>query len=226
MATLILLRHGKSFWNKNNLFTGWVDVPLCEEGVEEALRAGDEIKHQPIDYIFTSTLSRAQMTAHLAMSRHDEGKVPVVQHDPASRRGKWSAIHNPKSIENSIPVTCAEELNERFYGDLQGLDKDETRAKYGEEQVHIWRRSFDTPPPNGESLEMNSERTIPYFEKNIFPLLEQGKHILLSAHGNSLRSIVMHIEQLSGEEVLKLEIPTGKPLWYTLDSGKLIKKHG
>ena len=226
MATLILIRHGKSFWNKNNLFTGWVDVPLCFEGVDEALKAGDEIKHVPIDQIFTSTLCRAQMTAYLAMSRHDEGKVPVVQQDPSTKRGKWSSIHNPASIENSIPVICAEELNERYYGDLQGLDKDETRKKYGEEQVHIWRRSFDTPPPNGESLKMNSERTIPYFEKEILPVLAEGKNVLLSAHGNSLRSIVMYIEKLSPDEVLKLEIPTGKPLWYTHGPSGITKKNG
>lgn len=202
-------------WNKQNLFTGWVDVPLSEKGVDEALKGGERIKHIPFDAVFVSSLCRAQITAYLALSVHDEGKVPVVTHKEAGKTGEWAKNYAKKSAANTIPVTEAWELNERMYGELQGLNKDDARREFGEEQVHIWRRSFDVSPPGGESLKMTSERVLPYFKEKIIPLLENGKNIFVSAHGNSLRAIVMMLDKLSKEEVVKLEIPTGEPLCYT-----------
>lgn len=219
MAKLILLRHGKSDWNQKNRFTGWVDVPLSRAGVEEAQKAGRRIAEIPIDVIFISSLMRAQMTAMIAMSEHVSDKTPVILHEGEGKLEEWGKIHDPKAKEHTIPVYKAWEINERMYGELQGLDKDETRAKFGADQVKIWRRSFDTPPPEGESLEMTANRSIPYFEEKIVPHLETGKNVLVSAHGNSLRSIVMHLEGLSKKEVLNLEIPTGDPICYDFDQG-------
>ena len=190
---MVLLRHGQSVWNAANKFTGWTDVDLSEIGEEEAKNAGKELADIAFDIVYTSDLKRAQRTAKIAM------------------------VHNTASGET--PTICDWRLNERHYGDLQGLDKDETRAKFGAEQVHIWRRSYDIPPPGGESLETCAERTIPVLEELIIPDLEAGKTILVAAHGNSLRSIVMHIEGLSREEVLSLEIATGVPRSYEYGNG-------
>ncbi|MCB1106865.1 MAG: 2,3-bisphosphoglycerate-dependent phosphoglycerate mutase [Chlamydiia bacterium] len=211
---LILLRHGKSDWNQKNRFTGWVDVPLSKKGVAEAQRAGERISHIDFDVIFISSLMRAQMTAMIAMSEHKSEKTPVIQHEGGGKLEEWGKIFDPKAKESCIPVYIAWELNERMYGELQGLDKDETRAKFGADQVKIWRRSFDTPPPKGESLEMTAKRAIPYFKDKVMPYLYEGQNVLISAHGNSLRSIVMFLDNLSNEEVLNLEIPTGEPLCY------------
>lgn len=213
-SKLILMRHGKSIWNQKNLFTGWVDIPLCEEGIQESIAGGKEIREIPIDIAFTSTLVRAQTTLVLALLHHSDGKVPVFQHPEQ----EWSRVHGEG--KGLLPVYTAWELNERMYGKLQGLNKAETAKKYGEEQVHIWRRSFDQAPPEGESLKMTAERTIPYFKEKIIPCLEKGQNVFVAAHGNSLRSIVMHMRGLSGDEVVKLEIPTGKPLIYTYDRGR------
>ena len=193
MATMILLRHGQSVWNAANIFTGWTDVDLSEIGVAEATKAGDELADTAIDVVHTSELIRAQRTAEIVMERN--------------------------SASSDVPTHYDTRLNERHYGDLQGMNKDETRAKHGEEQVHIWRRSYDVPPPGGESLEMCAERTLPYLAEAIIPDLDAGKTVLVAAHGNSLRSIVMKIENLSKDEVLKLEIPTGVPRTYTYDDG-------
>lgn len=225
-SQLILLRHGQSVWNAKNLFTGWVDVPLSPKGVEEAIAAGEQIKAIPIDVVFTSTLIRASMTACLAMSRHSSSKVIVRQSQLTGEYEGWSQDHSSKVEEHSTPMIENPALNERMYGKLQGSDKDEMRQKYGKEQVHIWRRSFDTPPPQGESLKMCAERTLPYFNGEIKKALAEGKNVLIAAHGNSLRSIVMAIENLSEEEVLGLEIPTGKPLFYEYNEGQLSKKKG
>lgn len=221
-SKLILMRHGQSQWNKLNLFTGWVDVPLSSEGIEEAIKGGEKIKDIPIDVIFTSTLVRAHMTLFLAMLNHSSKKTPVFQHKEGNLH-KWATIYNKKTEKETIPVYYSWHLNERMYGELQGLNKIETAKKFGEEQVKIWRRSFDVAPPNGESLKMTAERTLPYFKKEIIPFLEEGKNVFISAHGNSLRSIVMHLDNLSGDEVIKLEIPTGEPLIYTYDKGQWTK---
>lgn len=224
MAKLILMRHGKSEWNAKNLFTGWVDVPLNEQGVQEAIEGGKKIKDIPIDLIFTSTLIRAHTTLTLSMMHHSSKKVPIFIHPENEKIGQWSQIYSEKTKESCIPVYCSWHLNERMYGKLQGLNKQETREKFGENQVHIWRRSYKTAPPDGESLEMTKERTVPYFEKEILPYLEKGKNVYICAHGNSLRSIIMHLESISEEEIPNLEIATGSPIIYTYEN-KTWTKH-
>ena len=221
MSLLILMRHGQSVWNAANLFTGWVNVPLSSKGIDEALDGGRQISHLSIDEVHSSTLIRAQMTAMLALSQHNGGRTPVVQTpqmvEHTSESGDielvdWSKTNGP--AEHILPVYMAAELNERMYGDLQGLNKQETRDKFGAEQVKVWRRSYDVPPPNGESLELTAQRTLPYFTSAILPALDSGKNIFVAAHGNSLRSVIMNIEGLSREEVLSLEVPTGTPIVY------------
>ena len=224
MPQLILLRHGQSEWNKRNLFTGWVDIPLSPEGIEEALAAGDAISEMPIDLIITSTLVRAQMTAFLAMSKHYSKKVPVVLHTGEGKLEEWSMIHSEKTKNEIIPVIRTADLNERAYGDLQGLNKAETAEKFGADQVKLWRRSYDVPPPHGESLAMTAERSIPYFKKVIIPLLEKGMNVFVCAHGNSLRSIIMYLDGLSKDEVLHLELATGLPVLYDFSDGKFVKQ--
>lgn len=221
---LILLRHGESEWNRQNIFTGWVDVPLSAKGIEEAIQAGKQISNIPFQVIFVSTLIRAQMTAMIAMSQHRGKKIPVLLHPHAGKLEEWAKINSPEIEETTIPVRSAWELNERMYGDLQGLYKEDIRKKYGEEQFKIWRRSYDMPPPNGESLQMTAERSIPFFEETILPEIKMGRNVLISAHGNSLRSIVMDLEHLSKEEVINLEIPTGIPLCYSYIDGKWQKE--
>jgi 2,3-bisphosphoglycerate-dependent phosphoglycerate mutase len=224
MSQLILLRHGQSEWNKRNLFTGWVDVPLSPEGIDEALEAGILISEIPIDIIITTTLARAQMTAFLAMSKHHSKKVPVVLHSGEGRLNSWSQIYSEETKKEIIPVIRTPELNERAYGELQGLNKAETAEKFGADQVKLWRRSFDTAPPGGESLAMTAERSIPYFEQTIVPLLEANKNVLVCAHGNSLRSIIMQLDGLSKDEVVHLELATGIPIIYDFSKGAFIKR--
>ncbi len=191
MTSLILIRHGQSVWNASNRFTGWTDVDLSEKGIGEAEEAGRQLSDVRIDVVHTSDLIRAQRTADIVMQYNE--------------------------VSDDVPTKYDWRLNERHYGALQGLNKAETAEKHGAEQVHIWRRSFDVAPPEGESLEMTAERTIPYFTEEIVPDLESGKNVLVSAHGNSLRSIVMHIEDISPEDIVSLEIPTGVPLFYHHD---------
>ncbi len=195
LARLILIRHGQSVWNAENRFTGWTDVDLSEKGVEEAEEAGNELRDQVIDVIHTSDLIRAKRTAEIVIRANVSSKDTVTKSD-------WR-------------------LNERNYGALQGLNKAETAEKHGAEQVRIWRRSFDVAPPEGESLEMTAKRTIPYFEEEILPDLESGESVLVSAHGNSLRSIVMHIEGISPEDIVSFEIQTGVPRYYDYSNGEL-----
>ena len=195
MSNLILIRHGQSVWNAANRFTGWTDVELSEVGVSEAEEAGRTLSSRRIDVVHTSDLIRAQRTAEIIMSLNEAS-------EGYSTRFDWR-------------------LNERNYGSLQGLNKAETAEKFGAEQVHIWRRSFDVAPPDGESLEMTAERTIPYFEEEILPDLQAGRGVLVSAHGNSLRSIVMHIESISPEEIVSLEIQTGSPMFYEFEGGEI-----
>jgi len=198
MPNLILLRHGQSVWNLENRFTGWVDVDLSPKGEEEARHAGELLREMQIDYLFTSVLKRAIRTADIALGI--AGKT-------------------------DIPTTRDQALNERHYGDLQGLNKDDIGKQYGEAQLKIWRRSYDVPPPNGESLKDTQERSVPYFQTHIEPKLREGKNVLVAAHGNSLRSIVMYLENLTKEQVLELNIPTGNPLVYELDDNlKILSK--
>ena len=196
MARLVLLRHGESQWNLENRFTGWVDVPLTSKGIQEAKNAGEKLRGFTFDRAFTSVLERANETLRLTLD----------------------VIGQPK-----IPIEKNKALNERMYGDLQGLNKAETAKKYGEAQVKIWRRSYDVPPPGGESLKDTAERVLPYYEQTIKPYLLKGETILIAAHGNSLRALIMELEQLSREQVLELNIPTGAPLLYELDgTGKVV----
>jgi 2,3-bisphosphoglycerate-dependent phosphoglycerate mutase len=224
LTKLILMRHGQSIWNKHNLFTGWVDIPLSEEGIEESIQGGKKIRDLPIDVIFTSSLIRAHMTVVLALLHHSSGKIPIFQHPGQGKLEDWAKIYSEEAKKNTWPVYMAWELNERMYGKLQGLNKAETAKKFGDEQVQIWRRSYATIPPDGESLEMTVARALPYFKQKVVPHLEKGENVFISAHGNSLRGIVMHLDGLSKEEVVKLEIATGDPLIYSYDRGKWIKE--
>lgn len=221
MSLLILLRHGKSVWNEKNLFTGWVDIPLSQEGIDEAIRAGQQIKTLPIDYIFTSSLVRSLMTALLALTHHSSKKTPFIVPSDTQQQ-HMGAIHSDE-IKHMIPLFRSEALNERMYGLLQGKNKQQTAEEFGEEQVKLWRRSYKIAPPQGESLYDTGQRTLPYFQNTILPLIKNDKNVLISAHGNSLRSLIMHLEQLNEEQVLSLEIPTGQPLIYTWD-GQTFKK--
>lgn len=196
MARLVLLRHGESQWNLENRFTGWVDVPLSARGIQEAKNAGDKLRGFMFDRAFTSVLVRANETLRLVLETIGQTKVPIEK-DKA--------------------------LNERMYGELQGLNKAETAKKYGDEQVKIWRRSYDVRPPGGESLKDTADRVLPYYQTKIRPRLLKGETILVAAHGNSLRALVMELEQLSKAQVLELNIPTGVPLLYELgDSGEVL----
>jgi 2,3-bisphosphoglycerate-dependent phosphoglycerate mutase len=190
MPILVLIRHGQSQWNLENRFTGWIDIPLSPKGEEEAREAGEKIKGLEFDKVYTSVLIRAIQTYEIA------AEIAGLDH---------------------LPVEKDKALNERMYGDLQGLNKDEMRKKFGAEQVQLWRRSYDVAPPNGESLKDTADRVLPYYHAKIEPDLKAGKNILVVAHGNSLRALVMHLDKLSGEEVVKLEIPTGVPILYELD---------
>ncbi|KAI3672409.1 hypothetical protein L6452_38497 [Arctium lappa] len=223
-AALILIRHGESLWNEKNLFTGCVDVPLTKKGVEEAVEAGKRISNIPVDMIYTSALIRAQMTAMLAMTQHRRKKVPIVLHKESEQAKSWSQVFSEETGRQCIPVVTAWQLNERMYGELQGLNKQETADKYGKEQVHEWRRSYDIPPPNGESLEMCAERAVAYFKQQIEPQLRAGKNVMIAAHGNSLRSIIMYLDKLTSQEVISLELATGIPMLYIVKEEKYIRR--
>ena len=233
MSLLILMRHGQSMWNAAGLFTGWVDVPLTPKGIDEARDGGRSIAHLPIDEVHVSTLIRAQMTAMIALSEHSSGKTPVFQYpteveegmsDNEARMREWAQIRGEAGQDGVLPVHVAWQLNERMYGDIQGLNKQATRDQYGADQVHIWRRSYDVPPPNGESLELTAKRTVPYLESALIPSIDAGKNVFVAAHGNSLRSIIMHLDGLSEEEVLGLEVPTGVPIVYERIDGDWVRK--
>ncbi len=198
MSQLVLIRHGESQWNLENRFTGWVDVPLTPKGEQEARAAGEKLKAFQFDCAFTSVLMRAQNTLRIVLD--------VIG-------------------QATIPITEDKALNERMYGELQGLNKAETAKKFGDEQVKIWRRSFDVPPPGGESLKDTAARVLPYYESLIRPELSAKKTVLIVAHGNSLRSLVMHLENLSRDAVLELNIPTGAPLFYELDDQCAVTAH-
>jgi len=196
MSYLVLMRHGESQWNRENRFTGFTDVDLNETGIMEAKRAGQELKGIKFDKVYTSTLKRAYNTAQIALA--EAGQLPpMVKHD---------------------------DLRERDYGDLTGLNKDETRKKFGEEQVHIWRRSYDVPPPGGESLKDVVERVQPYYEQHILPDLRKGKNILLAAHGNTLRAMLIILGENTPENINGAEIATGVPLTFEFDGSSIKRK--
>lgn len=196
MKQLVLLRHGESQWNLENRFTGWVDVPLSPKGEQEAREAGQKLQSFRFDQAFTSVLTRAINTLTIVLE--------VIG-------------------QTDLPVEKDQALNERMYGDLQGLNKDETVQKFGEQQVKLWRRSYDVKPPGGESLKDTAERVLPYYTERIWPKLSSAGTVLVVAHGNSLRALVMHLNRLSTDEVLELNIPTGVPLLFELDEqGKML----
>lgn len=190
---LVLVRHGESEWNKLNLFTGWKDPDLTEKGVAEARKGGQLLKAEGIrfDIAYTSALTRAQHTLKLILAELGQSDLETIRD---------------------------QKLNERDYGDLSGLNKDDARKKWGEEQVHIWRRSYDVPPPGGESLKDTAARVLPYYEAKIWPVLKSGKNVLIAAHGNSLRALIMKLEGLSGEAIIKRELGTGVPMIYRLNA--------
>lgn len=197
---LILVRHGQSEWNSKNLFTGWKDPGLTELGVKEAKDAGKLIANKGIlfDLMYTSMLTRAQKTGDLILREMRHPEITIIKN---------------------------EALNERNYGSLAGLNKDDARKKWGDDQVHIWRRSFDIPPPDGESLKDTAERVLPYFKSEIMPKVIEGSSILIAAHGNSLRSLIMELDSISSEEIVNLEIPTGAPIQYIFnEDGSTNKK--
>ena len=198
MARLILLRHGESQWNLENRFTGWVDVPLSPRGIQEAKNAGEKLRSFTFNRAFTSVLTRAIETLRLVLEAIGQTNIPIEK-DKA--------------------------LNERMYGELQGLNKADTAKKYGDEQVKIWRRSYDIAPPGGESLKDTADRVLPYYENRIMPYILQGETILISAHGNSLRALVMQLDQLTKEQVLELNIPTGAPLLYEFEKSGAVVHH-
>lgn len=198
MADLILLRHGQSQWNLENRFTGWIDVPLSPLGEDEARAAGRKLRGRRIDRLYTSVLKRAIDTARLAL---EAAEIPTP------------------------PTLRDQALNERMYGDLQGLNKADAARQFGEAQVKLWRRSFDVAPPGGESLADTAARVLPYWESQILPDLKAGRNVLVVAHGNSLRALVMHLDGLTPAQVLELEIPTGHPLLYEFDAeGRILGK--
>jgi 2,3-bisphosphoglycerate-dependent phosphoglycerate mutase len=198
MPTLVLIRHGQSLWNAENRFTGWVDVPLSDKGREEARKAAKHLEGLKFDVAYTSALSRAQETLALILQELGLTRLPVIR-DQA--------------------------LNERHYGDLQGLNKAETAQRYGDEQVKLWRRSYSVVPPNGESLELTAKRVLPFYDRAIAGDLRQGKNVLVVAHGNSNRSLVMKLDNLTGEQVVGLELETGVPLIYELSTeGQVLSK--
>ena len=194
---LILIRHGQSEWNALNQFTGWKDPGLTAKGIEEAHNAGRIINNLKInfDLVFTSALKRAQNTAEIIL----------------------------KEINQPLSTIKNQALNERNYGDLAGLNKDDARKRWGNEQVHIWRRSYDIPPPGGESLKDTGERVLPFFMKEILPHVCKGKSILVAAHGNSLRSLIKFLDNISDEDIVKLEIPTGAPIHYVINEDGSVK---
>ena len=196
---LILVRHGQSEWNAKNLFTGWKDPGLTDQGISEAKNAGKLILEQNIEFdvMYTSMLSRAQKTGDIILGILNHKEIPIIKN---------------------------EALNERHYGSLAGLNKDDARKKWGDEQVHIWRRSFDMPPPDGESLKDTADRVLPYFETEIMPKVISGSSILIAAHGNSLRALIMKLDSISPEDIVKLEIPTGAPIQYEFTIDGIVNK--
>lgn len=214
LSALILVRHGQSQWNLENRFTGWVDVPLSKKGIEEAISAGKKLKDVKFDTMYVSHQLRAIQTLHYILLESSDTRTPIIYHEDERIRARE---HHTSEEGTEIPIYMSSDLAERYYGDLQGLNKQKTREKYGDEQVHIWRRSYDVNPPGGESLKDTCSRTIPYYEKHILKDLQEGKTVLVSAHGNSLRSITKYVENISDEEIPNVEIPTGIPIVYTFD---------
>jgi len=227
MAKLILIRHGQSLWNAENKFTGWVDVPLSKQGRTEAAIASSRLKDYRVRICFTSMLFRAIETAIIVLTEVNDicdDRVPIIKHEIEDQ--DWHGWDNYQGDrQKELPIYLSSILDERYYGELQGLNKAETAAKYGEKQVLLWRRSYSVRPPNGESLEDTQKRVTPYFGGQIMPYLQKEENVLVVAHGNSLRSMIMKLDNLSTEEVTKLELATGIPIVYDINaSGQVAHK--
>jgi 2,3-bisphosphoglycerate-dependent phosphoglycerate mutase len=227
MAKLILIRHGQSTWNAANKFTGWVDVPLSKLGRQEAAKAAQKISEYRIDVCFTSLLIRAIETAVICLTECEgacAGKSPVIKH--TANDPQWHGWDGYEGDPNQeLPIFTCSALDERYYGELQGLNKAQMAEKYGEAQVMAWRRSFATRPPGGESLEDTMNRTLPFFKERILTHLLHGDNVLVAAHGNSLRSIIKELDNLGEEAVATLELATGIPIVYDIDtSGQVTNK--
>lgn len=215
MGRLILVRHGESIWNKQNRFTGWVNVSLSHKGITEAGEAGKLLAEEPFDVAFTSELIRAQDTLYEILRRnHYAGEYLCVHENESPWYDHYTAAENDTK---QLKIHISEQLNERYYGDLQGMNKDRAREQFGAEQVHQWRRSYDVPPPGGESLEMTAARTLPYFKSRILPYLGREKQVLVAAHGNSLRSIIMDIKEMTPQQILDYELATGTVHVFSFD---------
>jgi 2,3-bisphosphoglycerate-dependent phosphoglycerate mutase len=215
MAELVIIRHGESVWNQENRFTGAIDVPLSKKGKEEAKKAGETLKEYNFDIVFVSHLVRAMDTLYIAIEHMNEKRVPILYHydDPHLLVKEHSCIESL----NELKIVQTKTLDERYYGDLQGMNKDECKQKYGEEQVQIWRRSYAVNPPGGESLKDTMRRVMPFYNAHIVPELKNGRKVLIVAHGNSLRAIVKHLENVSDEDIPNYELATGVPIVYDLD---------
>lgn len=217
MSKLVLVRHGESRWNLSGRFTGWVDVPLSKNGVQEAADCAKRLNGTNFDVAFTSNLERAHATLILILSEQD--RTGVFQHEGEKSFYEWTCDSNRCSIDD-IPIYKSELLNERYYGDLQGMMKEEAVKKYGKEQVLRWRRGFRDAPPKGESLEEAYERVLPYYNERIERALKEEKNVLLVGHGNTLRAIIKHLEHISDEEIPFLDLPEGTPIFYTFAEGE------
>ena len=221
MAKLILIRHGESRWNLANKFTGQVDVPLSEHGIIEAEATAVQLKNTPIDLAFTSRLTRAQETLLIILS--EQQKTGIFLHNHGKMK-KWS--HHKKDLDDDeILIYHSEDLNERYYGDLQGMNKDRAREDFGEKQVQLWRRGYSDKPPHAESLKDVFKRSTKYYKKKILPELQAGKNVIVAAHGNSLRSLIKYIENISDEDIPNLELQTGKAIIYEYDNGNYNKEN-
>ncbi len=220
MNYLILVRHGESRWNLSNKFTGWVDVPLSERGIGEAQAAAREMAGLRLDGAFTSELTRAQETLLLILAR--QNRTGIFLHE--NERGNAWMRYSDETDATEIPIHAALALNERYYGRLQGMNKNLARKQFGEERVFAWRRSFANRPPGGESLRDVYGRVVPYFRRRILASVRGGKNVIVSAHGNSLRAAIKYIENISDENISRLELHPARPVIYGYARGKLVKK--
>jgi len=217
MGKLVLVRHGESSWNKKQIFTGWADVSLTRQGIEEVQLLAEKLKDIQFDVLFTSRLERARTTLLMIVAEQQNTAIFIHQHR------KYNTIFDDK---HNVPVYSHRDLNERHYGLLQGMKKSYAREKFGKEQVHEWRRSYMVRPPEGESLHDVYNRVVPYFEENILPLLQEDKNILISAHGNSLRAFIKYNDKISDEDIVHLELAPGDAISYIMEDGKLTKEDG
>lgn len=223
MAVFVLVRHGESRWNLSNRFTGWVDVPLSENGIKEAERVAVHCKQFDYSVAFTSVLARAQATLLIILAR--QNKTGIFQHAESPRYSKWVRFSNKLNIDD-MPIYANAALNERYYGELQGMNKRAALKKYGAEKVIAWRRGYADRPPGGESLRETHARVHKYLVRNILPRVRRGENVLLVAHGNTLRAVIKHLEKISDEDISFVDLPEAKPLVYEYRRGRFVRVQG